>query len=170
MNIVLLGYMGCGKTTIGKIISKITSKKFIDLDSYIESTTNQTISDLFYSKGEIYFRKLESDTLKNIMAKHDDIVLSLGGGTPCYSNNLSLIKSSKSFFLKNSINILSERLININSSRPILSNIKNVRTMSDYIAKHLFERNHYYNQASNIIQCDFKDQDEIALEIIGLLD
>jgi shikimate kinase len=98
MNIVLLGYMGCGKTTIGKILSKITGKNFIDLDSYIESTTNQTISDLFSLKGEIYFRKLESDCLKVIMAKHDNIVLSLGGGTPCYSNNLTLIKNSKSFF------------------------------------------------------------------------
>jgi shikimate kinase len=100
MNIVLLGYMGCGKTTIGKILSKITGKKFIDLDSYIESKTNLSISDLFSLKGEIYFRKLESDCLKVIMAKHDNIVLSLGGGTPCYSNNLTLIQNSKSFFFK----------------------------------------------------------------------
>ena len=169
MNIVLLGYMGCGKTTIGKILSKLTGKKFIDLDSYIESTNNQTISEIFSSKGEIYFRKIESDSLKVIMTKYDNIVLSLGGGTPCYSNNLTIIKNSRSFFLKNSINTLSNRLININSSRPILSNINNLETMNDHIAKHLFERNYYYNQASNIIQCDFKDQDEIAIEIVSLL-
>jgi shikimate kinase len=103
------------------------------------------------------------------MTKYDNIVLSLGGGTPCYSNNLTIIKNSRSFFLKNSINTLSNRLININSSRPILSNIDNLETMNDHIAKHLFERNYYYNQASNIIQCDFKDQDEIAIEIVSLL-
>ena len=169
MNIVLLGYMGCGKTTIGKILSKITGKNFIDLDSYIESTTNQTISDLFSLKGEIYFRKLESDCLKLIMSEYDNIILSLGGGTPCYSNNLILIQNSKSFFLKHSINILSNRLINISSSRPILSDIDNLDKMNDHIAKHLFERNYFYNQASTIIQCDFKDQDEIANEIASLL-
>ena len=169
MNIVLLGYMGCGKTTIGKIISKITGKRFIDLDSYIESTTNQTISNIFSSKGEVYFRKIESDCLKVIMGNYDNVILSLGGGTPCYSNNLNLIKDSKSFYLKYSITILSNRLINIKSSRPILSNINNIDSMNDYIAKHLFERNYYYNQVSDIIQCDLKSKDEIANEILSLL-
>ena len=169
MNIVLLGYMGCGKTTIGKIISKITGKRFIDLDSYIESTTNQTISNIFSSKGEVYFRKIESDCLKVIMDNYDNVILSLGGGTPCYSNNLNLIKDSKSFYLKYSTTILSNRLINIKSSRPILSNINNIDSMNDYIAKHLFERNYYYNQVSDIIQCDLKSKDEIANEILSLL-
>ena len=169
MNIVLLGYMGCGKTTIGKIISKITGKRFIDLDSYIESTTNQTISNIFSSKGEVYFRKIESDCLKVIMCNYDNVILSLGGGTPCYSNNLNLIKDSKSFYLKYSTTILSNRLINIKSSRPILSNINNIDSMNDYIAKHLFERNYYYNQVSDIIQCDLKSKDEIANEILSLL-
>jgi len=169
MNIVLLGYMGCGKTTIGKIISKITGKIFIDLDSYIESTTNQTISNMFSSKGEVYFRKIESDCLKVIMGNYDNVILSLGGGTPCYSNNLNLIKDSKSFYLKYSTTILSNRLINIKSSRPILSNINNIDSMNDYIAKHLFERNYYYNQVSDIIQCDLKSKDEIANEILSLL-
>ena len=169
MNIVLLGYMGCGKTTIGKIISKITGKRFIDLDSYIELTTNQTISNIFSSKGEVYFRKIESDCLKVIMGNYDNVILSLGGGTPCYSNNLNLIKDSKSFYLKYSTTILSNRLINIKSSRPILSNINNIDSMNDYIAKHLFERNYYYNQVSNIIQCDLKSKDEIANEILSLL-
>lgn len=169
MNIVLLGYMGCGKTTIGKIISNITGKRFIDLDSYIESTTNQTISNIFSSKGEVYFRKIESDCLKVIMGNYDNVILSLGGGTPCYSNNLNLIKDSKSFYLKYSTTILSNRLINIKSSRPILSNINNIDSMNDYIAKHLFERNYYYNQVSDIIQCDLKSKDEIANEILSLL-
>ena len=169
MNIVLLGYMGCGKTTIGKIISKITGKRFIDLDSYIESTTNQTISNIFLSRGEIYFRKIESEYLKVIIDNYDNVILSLGGGTPCYSNNLSLIKNSKSFYLKYSTTILSNRLIDNKSYRPVLSNINNIDSMNDYIAKHLFERNYYYDQASEIIQCDLKSKDEIANEILSLL-
>ena len=161
--------MGCGKTTIGKIISKITGKRFIDLDSYIESTTNQTISNIFLSRGEIYFRKIESEYLKVIIDNYDNVILSLGGGTPCYSNNLSLIKNSKSFYLKYSTTILSNRLIDNKSYRPVLSNINNIDSMNDYIAKHLFERNYYYDQASEIIQCDLKSKDEIANEILSLL-
>ena len=64
---------------------------------------------------------------------------------------------------------MSKRLINIKSSRPILSNINNIDSMNDYIAKHLFERNYYYNQVSDIIQCDLKSKDEIANEILSLL-
>lgn len=63
---------------------------------------------------------------------------------------------------------MSKRLINIKSSRPILSNINNIDSMNDYIAKHLFERNYYYNQALNVIQCDLKNQEEIANEIVNL--
>ncbi|MDB9712324.1 shikimate kinase [Flavobacteriaceae bacterium] len=169
MNIVLLGYMGCGKSTIGKEISQLTNRKFIDLDSYIESIENHNISDIFSQKGEIYFRKIESESLKVIMSKYDNIVLSIGGGSPCYSNNLDIIKNSKSFFLKYSINNLSNRLFDIKSSRPILSNINDLDSMKDYIAKHLFERNYYYNQASNIIVCDLKNKDEIVTEIISSL-
>jgi len=106
--------------------------------------------------------------LKLIMSKYDNIILSLGGGTPCYSNNLALIKDSKSFFLKYSIEVLSKRLINNKSLRPILSDFDNLHSMNDYIAKHLFERNYYYNQALNVIQCDLKNEEEIANEIVNL--
>ena len=98
MNIVLLGYMGCGKTTVGIRLSKLINKKFIDLDQFIELTYNQKIQDIFLTRGEVYFRKIESECLNALMLKYNNAVISLGGGTICYSNNLELINNSNSFY------------------------------------------------------------------------
>ena len=103
------------------------------------------------------------------MLKYNNAVISLGGGTVCYSNNLELINNSNSFYLKYSIPELSQRLLKINSTRPILSAIDDHDKMIDFVSKHLFERNYYYNQASKVIDCDLKDQDEIASEILTVL-
>ena len=103
------------------------------------------------------------------MSKYNDVIISLGGGTPCYSNNLDIINYSKTFYLKHSILNLSNRLLKINSKRPMLSEINDLPKMKDFVAKHLFERNYYYNQASKVIVCDLKDQDEIASEIATIL-
>ena len=86
--IILLGYMGSGKTSIGKKISKILNIKFYDLDKLIENKFNKTVNEIFLEQGEINFRKKERALLENILNKKKIFVLSLGGGTPCY---LSLI-------------------------------------------------------------------------------
>ena len=93
--------MGCGKSTIGKRLANKLSLKFIDLDAYIEEKEQQTIAELFATKGEIYFRLQETIYLKELLASTDDFVLSLGGGTPCYSNNMQQVLTSTaiSFYL-----------------------------------------------------------------------
>ena len=161
--------MGCGKTSVGISLSKLINKRFIDLDQFIELTYNQKIHDIFSTKGEVYFRKIESKCLKILISKYNNAVISLGGGTICYSNNLELIKNSNSFYLKYSIPELSQRLLKINSTRPILSAIKDHDKMTEFVAKHLFERNYYYNQASKVIDCDFKNKDKIVSEILTKL-
>ena len=83
MNIILTGYMGSGKTEIGSRISQKLGMKFIDLDQYIEKKEDSSITKIFEKKGDIYFRKIESKYLHEIIKK-DNIILSLGGGTPCY--------------------------------------------------------------------------------------
>ena len=169
MNIVLLGYMGSGKTSVGIRLSSLINKQFFDLDEFIEEKYNQKIHNIFSTKGEIYFRKIESECLKILMNNYDNVIISLGGGTPCYSNNLEIIKKSKSFYLKYSISNLSNRLLKINSTRPILSQINDLPKMKDFVAKHLFERNYYFNQASKVIVCDLKNPDQIASEILTTL-
>ncbi len=87
--------MASGKSTIGREISKKLDMKFIDLDDYISKREKRSISEIFKVKGEIYFRRIESLYLSEILNSKDSFILSLGGGTPCYSNNMDLILNSE---------------------------------------------------------------------------
>ena len=80
MIIVLIGYMGSGKSTVGKELSKKLNFNFLDLDNYIENKYNSSVSDIFDNQGEIYFRKIESECVKEICEKDENLVFSLGGG------------------------------------------------------------------------------------------
>jgi shikimate kinase len=91
MKIILLGYMGCGKSVIGAFLAEKLQIPFYDLDQEIEKETQISIAELFQTRGEIYFRKKENEILKTFLAKENDFVLSLGGGTPCYYNNHELL-------------------------------------------------------------------------------
>ena len=86
MKIILLGYMGSGKTTLGEAIAHLKNIPFIDLDSYIAEGEKLSVQEIFSSKGEIYFRKKEALYLQEVLQKEEDMVLSLGGGTPCFGN------------------------------------------------------------------------------------
>jgi shikimate kinase len=95
--IILLGYMGCGKSTIANRLSKITAIPYVDLDKSIEQRTNLSINEIFEKHGEIYFRKLEREVLIDLLNTPDDLIIGLGGGTPCYANNHELLKSETPF-------------------------------------------------------------------------
>lgn len=165
MKIVLLGYMASGKSAVGKALSKKLNMDFIDLDAYIETKESASISEIFASKGEIYFRKVEGLYLNELLDTADNFILSLGGGTPCYGSNMQQILSkSESYYLKASINTIFERLKNETSERPLVATI-GTEKLPEYIAKHLFERAPFYEQASKIIPVDTKDIAEIVLEI-----
>jgi len=170
MEIVLLGYMGSGKSTIGKYLSKKMNLEFIDLDEYIEEKEKMTIKNLFSEKGEIYFRLQESKYLKEILNNRANYILSLGGGTPCYANNIQEIKNSstESFYLKCNINTLHSRLKNSNSTRPLIASL-NDEDLFEYIGKHLFERAPYYEQAKFKVSLDDKNVEETYCDIIAQL-
>jgi len=166
MKILLIGYMGSGKSTIGKNLSKIVGIPFYDLDEIIEQHENTSIKNIFKTKGEIYFRKIEHQMLHDFHRNNNSYILALGGGTPCYANNHFLLQEEevKSFYLKGSIATLINRLKNEKAKRPLLNNIPE-EELSEYIAKHLFDRNYYYQQAKKTITIDNKTVNEIALEI-----
>lgn len=169
MIISLVGYMGSGKTHISKILSEKLNFKFIDLDKEIFQRSKLTISEIFEKKGELYFRKLERETLEEILATEKDIVLSLGGGTPVYYNNMEIINNnSKSIFLKASINTLSERLSKQKEKRPLIARISD-EDLPEFIAKHLFERNQFYSKAQFSITTDNQEPEDIVDEIIEKL-
>ena len=171
MNIVLIGYMGSGKSLIGSHLAKKIDYKFIDLDQYIEKNEACSISKIFKDLGDIYFRKIETKYLIECLSENNNIVLSLGGGTPCYNDNLTHINSTNniSIYLKNNNVELSKRLYKNNNDRPLISTIKSEQKMIEFVSKHLFEREVFYNKASIIIDCYKKDISAICDLIISNL-
>ncbi|AZJ35763.1 shikimate kinase [Tenacibaculum singaporense] len=171
MKIVLLGYMASGKSTIGRILAEKMQTSFIDLDEYIEEKERKTVSEIFEQKGEIYFRKQEHIYLKELLEKEGDFVLSLGGGTPCYARNMEVLLSfsnAKSVYLKTSIHTIVNRLTSEKSKRPLVARL-NKEELTEFVAKHLFERSYYYNQAQYKITIDDKNKDEIVEDLLSLL-
>ena len=170
MKIVLLGYMASGKSTIGREISKKLDMKFIDLDDYISKREKRSISEIFKVEGEIYFRKIEGSYLGEILNSKDSFILSLGGGTPCYSNNMELIRNSEasSIYIKASIKTLVSRLTAEKSKRPLVAKLED-DNLIEFVAKHLFERSFFYEQASITINTEDKSTEEITTEIKFLL-
>ena len=168
--IVLLGYMESGKSEIGKLVSKKMNLPFFDLDYLIENELSKSINQIFEEKGEIFFRKKEHEVFVAKINSDESYVLSLGGGTPCYANNHELLKYDgiTSIYLKASIATLAERLKRNTTKRPLLQNLSESE-LSDYIAKHLFDRSFYYNQAKFTITVDGKSPLEIVAEIEKIL-
>ncbi|MFI0427858.1 shikimate kinase [Mariniflexile sp. HMF6888] len=169
MIVILIGYMASGKSTLGRILAKKLDYGFLDLDDYIEEKENSTISDIFKSKGEIHFRKLETHYLKELLSSKSKLVLSLGGGTPCYSNNMDIILKAnnvKSIYLKASIPTLIARLKNEKSKRPLIAHIETDDLLAEFIGKHLFERSQFYSLAHVTITTDNKPENNIIEEVV----
>lgn len=172
MIVVLIGYMASGKSTIGRILAKKIGYDFIDLDDFIEEKENMAVSAIFKTKGEIYFRKIESQYLKDIISSGNKIILSLGGGTPCYHNNMEIIVSNesvKSIYLKASIKTLIGRLKNEKNKRPLVAHIETEEALAEFIGKHLFERGQFYNLANKVIATDDKTENVIIEELLFAL-
>lgn len=166
MKTILLGYMGSGKSTVAKLLGEALDLPFIDLDDYIEEKENATIKTLFEEKGEIYFRLQESKYLKEVLEDARPGILALGGGTPCYAKNMDLIKHfSNSYYLKGSMATISERLKSEKNQRPLIAAL-NDEQLTEFIAKHLFERRFFYEQASKTITIDGKSAEEIRDELL----
>lgn len=169
MVIILIGYMGSGKSTIGEQLSKTLKVGLIDLDDYIQEQEQLTIPEIFKSKGEIYFRKKEHTYLKEVL-KHDNVILSLGGGTPCYGDNMEAILSTPgahSIYLKSSIPNLVQRLASEKSERPLIAHLKTEEALTEFIGKHLFERSYYYNQSHQTLLTDGKTIESITEAIVA---
>lgn len=162
MNISLIGMMGCGKSTIGKLLVKnLENYTLIDTDEEIVKSQNCSINDIFSTKGEAFFRELESNILTDIL-KNNDQIISTGGGIIKSEFNLNQLKEkSIVIYLQADSHVLFERVKN-NTERPLL----NVENMQEKIEKLLKERQIKYEKAHITIDTNNKNIDIIVKEIV----
>ena len=146
--------MGSGKSTLGRQLAKKWNYKFIDLDLYIEEVSGMSIAELFEKSGEKGFRRSESEALNEVLLQNHECIISLGGGTPCFNQNLNLIKEKTySVYLKLSPEELTNRLLRSPNPRPLVQN-KSKEELLDYIKTELHKREYFYTQADQTIQSD----------------
>ncbi len=146
MRIFLNGFMGSGKSHWGKIWSDETGMAFFDLDDIIEKEENMSVDELFDKKGEVYFRKKESDLLRS-MANHDNCIISCGGGTSCYDDNMKWMNENGITVYLQALPVkLLENILDEIEKRPVLKNI-NKGEMLFFVEQKLKERSQYYIQS-----------------------
>ncbi len=161
MRIYLLGFMGCGKTTIGKTLAKKLNYTFIDLDTFIEEKSKCLIDNIFKEQGEDKFRELEKAALNKIF-QLDNIVVSTGGGTPCFFDNIKRMnRQGISIYLKMDADALVNRLANNKVARPLIKQ-KSLSELKNYISKTLKKREKYYQKAHFVIDADNLKVDDLV--------
>ena len=163
--IILIGYMGSGKTTVGKALSKETGMMFYDLDWYIESRMRKTVAQIFAEKGEEGFRKIEYNLLHEV-AEFEDVIISCGGGTPCFFDNMDYLNQQGDVvYLKATPETLYKHLLMAKVERPLLKD-KTPEELIAYITEHLKEREPFYGKARHILDVNVLDNyDKIAISV-----
>jgi shikimate kinase len=153
MLIFLVGYMGCGKTTFGRKLAADLGWQFADLDELIEERYKISIHDFFEKYGEESFRRIENMMLREILTKHK-IIVSTGGGTPCFYNNMELMnRYGVTIFLNTPVPVLVQRLLNGKRKRPLVMGL-GINELTLKINQHLAQRIGYYNMAQHKISLD----------------
>ena len=170
MRIFLTGYMGSGKSTLGKRLANKLGITFIDLDEYFEQKFRTSITLFFERFGEDSFRKLEHEVLKEVIYKYIDVVISTGGGTPCFFNNLELMnEQGVTVYLKLPPAVLASRLSNspFRYRRPKLKGLDK-DTLLETVTMHLQEREPFYSQSGLIIDAFGMNLEKIVEKIAAV--
>lgn len=157
--IIIIGYMGAGKTTVGKALSKELGIPFYDLDWYIESRMRKTVAQLFSELGEERFRQIEHNMLHEV-AEFEDVIISCGGGTPCFFDNIDYMnEQGETIYLKAAPEVLYGHLKMGKTVRPLLLG-KTEDELLSYIGQQLSVRENYYNKAKHVLDVSLLDNYE----------
>ena len=160
----LIGYMGSGKSTVGKKLATKLGYKFIDMDKYIEAEYQQTIPEIFATKGDGEFRAMEHNALKKIV-NENNVVIACGGGTPYYYDNIDLMNNNgTTIYIKMSVDALISRLVYAKEQRPLIAN-KTETELRVFVNKQLEKREDIYHKAHYIVKGKNLDVDELILFI-----
>lgn len=157
--IIIIGYMGSGKTTVGRALAHNLGLSFYDLDWYIESRMHKTVKQLFDEKGEAGFRLIERNLLHEL-AEFENIVISCGGGTPCFFDNMAYLNAQgDTVYLKATPDVLYGHLKMGKTVRPLLLD-KTEDEVQTFISRQLAEREIYYNKAKYTLDVSLMDNYE----------
>lgn len=168
IRIILIGYMGAGKTTVGKALAQELKIPFYDLDWYIEERYRKTIPQIFAEKGEEGFRDIEKKLLHEV-AEFEDVIISSGGGTPCFFDNIDYMnQQAQTVYLKASPEVLHKHLKMGKTERPLLKN-KTEEEMITFIQTSLAEREPFYEKAQYIHNVDLLESYEKIKDSVRLL-
>lgn len=165
--VYLMGFMSSGKSSLGQKLARQLDRSFIDLDQFIEAELKRSIPQIFEEEGEQAFRKYESQQLRSIPKEDQELVISLGGGTPCFADNLDYVKTQgTSIYLRVSEDILIGRLRQKKASRPLIAELSDEQ-IADFVRTELKKREPYYLQADYILASDHPKVESV-LELLNL--
>ena len=174
IRIILLGYMGAGKTTVGHALAKDLGLMFYDLDWYIETRMHTTVAQIFKERGEDGFRQIERNMLHEV-AEFENVIISCGGGTPCFFDNMEYMnQQGETIYLQCSPEVLAKHLRMGKTVRPLIVG-KTDEELHQYIRESLVAREPYYTKAKHTLNVDLMDNYEKikisvnkAKELLGL--
>jgi len=163
--IIFIGYMGSGKTTVGRALSKALNLPFYDLDWYIETRMRKKISDIFAERGEDGFRQIEHNMLHEV-AEFEDVIISCGGGTPCFFDNIDYMNQQGDVvWLKATPEVLYKHLLMGRGDRPLLKG-KSPEELITYITEQLTVREPFYRKAKHTLDVSLMDNyDKIQISV-----
>ena len=166
--IILIGYMGAGKTTVGKALSKELGIIFYDLDWYIESRMRKTVAQIFAERGEEGFRKIEYNMLHEV-AEFEDVIISCGGGTPCFFDNMDYLnQQGQVVYLKADPEVLYKHLLMAKVERPLLKG-KSKEELLTFIREQLDRREPFYSKARYTLDVSLMvNYDKIKISVAKL--
>lgn len=156
IRVILIGYMGAGKTTVGKELAKSLGVTFYDLDWYIESRMRKSVKQIFDEGGEEKFRRIEHNMLHEV-AEFENVVISCGGGTPCFYDNMEYLnQQGETVYLQSQPEVLMQHLKMGKGVRPLLLN-KTQEEIKEYITAQLKEREQFYLKAKHVLNVNLMD-------------
>ncbi|MEN8224908.1 MAG: shikimate kinase [Bacteroidota bacterium] len=162
MKIFIIGYMGAGKSTVGRRLANRLNIPFIDLDDAFESKFRYSIHRFFDQFGETRFRELEHQCLLEVTSENENAVISTGGGTPCFHSNMELMDAAgTTIYLKMHPGSLAHRLSKARKPRPVIRNIHN-DDVQTFIEQQLAEREKYYTRAHITVKGEDLDMEKLV--------
>ena len=168
MIVFLIGMPACGKTSIGKRLAKKLQFTFVDLDHHLADKENKSVATIFSEKGEDFFRELEAKYLKEISNTSTNTIISVGGGTPCFHNNLPFMLSvGKVFYLNTPAKTLFLRLKE-DTKRPMFLGLTEEQ-IKEQVKSLLQQRETFYLQAHHTINTSHKSDDAIVEEMSAII-